>query len=170
MNELERNLRNQMGDSNFETAYKSAFVHLKNDRFGDFPTHEVTLRMVQELERVRRGGEPHFMPYGAPGVPTPEPATMRILEGRKTAGSSGSGTGSGGCYIATAVYGSYDAPEVLTLRRFRDEFLVKSVVGRGFVKTYYRFSPPIAKKLEHAKHINLFVRKLLDKLVQWLEG
>ena len=25
-----------------------------------------------------------------------------------------------GCYIATCVYGSYDCPQVLTLRRFRD--------------------------------------------------
>ena len=27
---------------------------------------------------------------------------------------------SGGCYVATAVYGSYDCPEVWTLRRYRD--------------------------------------------------
>ena len=26
----------------------------------------------------------------------------------------------GACYVATAVYGSYDCPEVWTLRRFRD--------------------------------------------------
>lgn len=25
-----------------------------------------------------------------------------------------------GCYVATCVYGSYDCPEVWTLRRFRD--------------------------------------------------
>ncbi len=28
-----------------------------------------------------------------------------------------------GCYIATCVYGSYDCPEVWTLRRFRDDVL-----------------------------------------------
>ena len=30
----------------------------------------------------------------------------------------GGNSSSGGCYIATAVYGSYDAPAVRTLRRF----------------------------------------------------
>ena len=29
-------------------------------------------------------------------------------------------TSSGGCYVATAVYGSYDCPEVWVLRRYRD--------------------------------------------------
>jgi hypothetical protein len=66
-----------------------------------------------------------------------------------------------GCYIATAVYGSYDAPEVMTLRRFRDETLRNSAFGRWFIRTYYRLSPPVAEKLKNAKRINAFVRSIL---------
>jgi hypothetical protein len=35
------------------------------------------------------------------------------------------------CYIATAVYGDYNAPEVIVLRKFRDERLSKSFLGRA---------------------------------------
>lgn len=73
-----------------------------------------------------------------------------------------------GCYIATAVYGSYDAPEVMTLRRFRDETLRNSVLGRWFIRVYYRLSPPIANRLKNATRINRFVRRILDKFVEKL--
>ncbi len=73
-----------------------------------------------------------------------------------------------GCYIATAVYGSYDAPQVMTLRRFRDETLRKTVLGRWFIRVYYRLSPPIAERLKNAKHINTFVRSILNKWVEKL--
>lgn len=63
----------------------------------------------------------------------------------------------GGCYIATAVYGSYDAPEVLTLRSFRDQVLQKHWLGRHFIKAYYFLSPPIAKRLKNARRINALV-------------
>lgn len=74
-----------------------------------------------------------------------------------------------GCYIATAVYGSCDAPEVMTLRRFRDETLKNTAFGRWFIRTYYRFSPPVAQKLKNAKRINAFVRFILDKWVERLK-
>ena len=74
-----------------------------------------------------------------------------------------------GCYIATAVYGSYGAPEVMILRRFRDETLKNSVFGRWFIRTYYRLSPPVAKKLKNMKLINAFVRHILDKWIKKLE-
>lgn len=48
---------------------------------------------------------------------------------------------SGGCYVATAVYGSYDSPDVRVLRRFRDETLMRTTLGRGFVRSYYAMSP-----------------------------
>ena len=46
----------------------------------------------------------------------------------------------GACYIATAVYGSYDAPEVIVLRHFRDHILARSVAGRLFIHCYYFIS------------------------------
>ena len=59
--------------------------------------------------------------------------------------SSSSGSGSQGCYVATCVYGSYDCPQVWTLRRFRDFKLSKSVFGRAFIKLYYAVSPTIVE-------------------------
>jgi ankyrin repeat protein/Tfp pilus assembly protein PilF len=79
--------------------------------------------------------------------------------------STSSTRSSGGCYIATAVYKSYDAPEVLCLRRFRDEILSASILGRLFIRLYYLFSPAIAEKLKRTRRINIFTRKILDKIV-----
>lgn len=73
-----------------------------------------------------------------------------------------------GCYIATAVYGSYDAPEVMVLRHFRDNTLRKTALGRWFIRTYYRLSPSLAEKLKSASRLNSMVRKVLDKWVYHL--
>ena len=73
-----------------------------------------------------------------------------------------------GCYIATAVYGSYDAPEVMTLRCFRDQKLDKSWAGRQFIRVYYRLSPSLASRLQHWPKVNAWVRRRLDRFVQHL--
>ena len=39
---------------------------------------------------------------------------------------------SGGCYIATCVYGSYNCPSVYVLRRFRDNFLASFIIDKTF--------------------------------------
>lgn len=74
----------------------------------------------------------------------------------------------GGCYIATAVYGSYDCPEVWTLRRFRDDWLSSRILGRLFVKIYYKISPAIVKIFGKRKLFNLFWRSILDKFTSFL--
>ncbi len=79
-------------------------------------------------------------------------------------------TSGGGCYIATAVYGNYNAPEVITLRKFRDNVLLENYFGRIFVKVYYCISPRFAKWLKNKKLINNFVRKCLDRFVHKLDG
>ena len=74
----------------------------------------------------------------------------------------------GGCYVATCVYGSYDCPEVWTLRRFRDDFLAKSLPGRAFIRTYYAVSPTIVRWFGGLEGFRSFWKKPLDKMVQKL--
>lgn len=61
--------------------------------------------------------------------------------------------GGGGCFIATAAYGSYMAPDVVLLRQFRDNHLLTNALGVDFVSFYYQFSPPFADYI--ARHESL---------------
>ena len=75
---------------------------------------------------------------------------------------------SGGCYIATSVYGSYDCPEVWTLRRFRDNVLSKTWLGRAFVKTYYAVSPTLVEWFGETNWFQNIWRAILDVFVNIL--
>ena len=76
-----------------------------------------------------------------------------------------------GCFIATAVYESYDAPEVIILRKFRDDILNLSKYGQLFVKSYYFFSPPISKFLSKKSKLKVIVReKILTPFVRYIEN
>lgn len=71
-----------------------------------------------------------------------------------------------GCYVATCVYGSYDCPQVWTLRRFRDDMLSKTWYGRLFIRTYYAISPSLVNLFgEFTWFKNLF-KPTLDKMVE----
>ena len=75
-----------------------------------------------------------------------------------------------GCYIATAVYGSYDCPEVWTLRRYRDFRLEKTAAGRAFIKTYYAIAPWCVKHFGKCAWFNALFRRILDKKVRKLNA
>ena len=79
-------------------------------------------------------------------------------------------SGSDGCYVATCVYGSYDCPQVWTLRRFRDNALGKTVFGRTFIRTYYAVSPTIVKWFGKTEWFKRMWRGTLDKMVQRLNN
>ena len=93
---------------------------------------------------------------------------VRAAQAKSTAKKVGStiSKASDGCYIATMAYGDYDHPQVMELRRFRDDFLSKTVIGRSFIKFYYRYSPSLVEKLKNKQSINLIIRKGLDQFIK----
>jgi len=70
-----------------------------------------------------------------------------------------------GCYVATAVYGSYDCPQVWTLRRFRDYTLAETWYGRAFIHTYYAISPTLVKWFGHTAWFKKMWKGKLDRMV-----
>ena len=76
---------------------------------------------------------------------------------------------SDGCYIATAVYGTYDSPELWVLRRFRDYGLRKSKIGTAFVQFYYAVSPRLVRRFRNAERVKRASKSVLDLLVRHLK-
>ena len=77
---------------------------------------------------------------------------------------------SGGCYVATAVYGSYDCPEVWTLRRYRDTTLASTWYGRVFIRIYYAVSPIFVKQFGNKDWFKNILKPTLDRKVSNLNN
>lgn len=90
-------------------------------------------------------------------------------EPEPTSSTTSDTSSSGGCYVATAVYGSYDCPQVWTLRRFRDYTLNETWYGRLFIKTYYAISPTLVKWFGHTEWFKKMWRGPLEKIVHNLQ-
>ena len=84
--------------------------------------------------------------------------------------STGASGGGGGCFIATASFGSKSENHVQLLRRFRDLYLIPNRIGRAFVNAYYRTSPPMADFIAGHDTLRAMVRYSLIPLLglSWL--
>ena len=82
------------------------------------------------------------------------------------------GTDGGGCLIATATFGSELAPQVQLLREVRDNILLTTDSGSGFMSTfnqlYYSFSPTIADLERQSpifkETVKLFITPMISSL------
>ena len=72
----------------------------------------------------------------------------------------------GGCFIATAAYGTPMAEEIQILREFRDECLLTSPVGQAFVYLYYTVSPPVAEFIHEHPGLKPIVRAALVPAIE----
>lgn len=76
----------------------------------------------------------------------------------------------GGCFIATATYGSPLAAEVLVFRSFRDRVLLTSRLGAVFVQIYYCVSPTAALFISKSRLLRGLTRRLLlEPILRLLE-
>jgi len=84
--------------------------------------------------------------------------------------STGGGGSSSTCFIATAAYGTSWEPHVMTLRQFRDSYLLTNKLGTKFVEAYYKYSPPMANYIAQHRGLRSAVRVGLAPLVgfSWL--
>lgn len=111
--------------------------------------------------------------------PAPKPVQENSVSSRErndstpaasSGGQASSSSSSGGCYVATCVYGSYDCPEVWTLRRYRDDTLGATWYGRLFIKTYYAVSPTLVKWFGKTAWFKKLWRGKLDRMVKSLQA
>lgn len=104
--------------------------------------------LVAYLDSVARpASKPAGVGASLPQTPTPSRAS------------------SSGCFVATAVYGSYDCPEVRILRRWRDAALLPNRPGRALVGTYYAISPHLVRAVGARQWFGRPLRQALDRLV-----
>lgn len=99
-------------------------------------------------------------------------ARIQYMDGSEEGipGSDISVEAGGGCYVATAVYGSYDCPQVWTLRRYRDYTLAETWYGRAFIRTYYAISPTLVKWFGHTEWFKKMWKGRLDRMVATLNA
>ena len=69
---------------------------------------------------------------------------------------------SSGCFIATAAYGSEEAPVVQRYIYFRDHYLLNTALGRTFVSLYYQYSPGVAAVVAQHDVLRSVIRTVLS--------
>lgn len=74
-------------------------------------------------------------------------------------------TPGGGCFVATAIYGTSIHPDLDTLRYFRDTKLRANVLGQKFIEVYYKHGPKLAEIVLKSSTVKFFIKPLVSLAV-----
>lgn len=105
----------------------------------------------QEAEKTRRANERRQRQSSSY-----QSAGRRKSGGRKSQNK--------GCFVATATYQSVSAPQVVILRAYRDQVLLKSKMGMKMVDLYYQVGPFLAEVVNNLPFLRPCCRKILDHI------
>ncbi|MBU0641085.1 MAG: hypothetical protein KKB50_19675 [Planctomycetes bacterium] len=91
-----------------------------------------------------------------------------VLTVRRLTDENGAVLAQASCFVATVAFGDVLAPEVETLRRFRERVLCRTVAGRVMIAWYWRVGPRLAGFIEHRPRLRTAVRDGLLGPVCWI--
>ncbi|MCD4713993.1 MAG: restriction endonuclease [Clostridiales bacterium] len=83
--------------------------------------------------------------------------------------SDNSGIGNSNCFVATVVYESNECRQVNQLRMWRDSYLSKRLLGKAFIKIYYKHGEKFSLVVNRKPILKNLIRSFLDSFVSWLE-
>lgn len=72
------------------------------------------------------------------------------------------------CFVATAAFRDHAHPDVVFLRRFRDEKLTASAAGRLFISAYWTMGPILAVPVRRSDSLAAASRKVIGLIVSVL--
>ena len=131
---------------------------------GDFADKTISVPITADT--VSEGDETFTVALSSPsGAPLNALSTATVTISANTGSGGSSGGKGGGCFIATAAFGTPMAAEVMELRVFRDHYLLQRGWGQRFVKFYYAHSPPIADFIRQHEWLRAAVRGVLRPLI-----
>jgi hypothetical protein len=133
------------------TNYRSAIMELINYCNDKNKKHlEFMLNLIEQGYHLMEENEEHILKIN------PKDGKIREAKFKNS------------CFIATAIYGDINALEVVTLRNFRNDYLLERWWGRIFVHIYYKFSPFMAKYLEKNSKLSNYTKKILNNFLKYV--
>ena len=149
-------------------AYYDRFYQYK-DKYGNSGPMTKASMMLTTIEKYAVRAIEYAPEVDATGYRRQIQDELDFIESVRTGGKDKETGGKKGCYIATAVYGSYECDQVFALRRYRDDHLAKHLPGRCFIRIYYAISPKLIRFLDRKSNLTALVRRFLDVLVEKLK-
>mgnify|MGYP001824349534 FL=1 len=97
-----------------------------------------------------------------------DPVLPNTVTGSWT-GDASDGDGDSRCVVVVATSGSFLDPHLPSVRRFRDQTLMRSRVGQMLVAWYYELSPPMARYIARNETLRSVMRLVLTPVVFAIE-
>jgi hypothetical protein len=170
-----------------QVVYEKDFNGLNASMFGDHPK-EVTVLcsalwalveiydlhgQYKERQEACAGKVGELMPYTNLFANMVKHATIKSRQANNPAAYKKilqkANIKTGNCFIASIAFEDRNDPTLVTLRQFRSHVLIRSAVGKSFVRNYYRYSPALANRLQHFSAIKTVLRHVLPVFAKILK-
>ncbi len=125
----------------------------------EFSSFEHPLAAALNVGFLREGDENRYMFF--PYTQYLQATTVGVATDITVSGGGDSDDGDGGCFIATAAYGSALHPHLDILREFRDSYMKSNPIGRLFLSFYGRYAPSLADLVERHEVLKSLTRVAL---------